>query len=285
MRFHKIFLVIAALCVACSIGMVATRGFNFGIDFTGGNLIQMEFPETVKVGQVREAMEKIGYGSAVIQAYSNTGIMIRLQGSNDMSPNELRDKIISAVDALHEGHVKLVGFEMVGPTVGNELRNQAFMASLYALIGILLYITYRFRFRFALVSVMALIHDTLLILGVFSLLHIELGMTFIAAILTTIGYSLNNTIVILDRVRENWPKLSSLGMEKLLDDSINQTLARTINTSLTTFFPVLAFYLWGGPVLSSFSFALMVGIVVGGYSSVCVTGSVLYLWQEYKPEN
>lgn len=284
MRYHKIFIAIAASFVILSLGLVFARGFNLGIDFTGGNLIQIEFPEPVEVSQVRDAMAKVGYGQAVIQSYSSTGVIIRLQGSSELTPADLRDKVVKAVDALHSGSVKLVGFEMVGPTVGSELRNQAILASAISLAGILLYITFRFRFRFALVSVVALIHDTVLVLGLFSLLHLELGMTFIAAILTTIGYSLNNTIVILDRVRENWRSLPTKGMAALLDEAINQTLARTINTSMTTFFPVLAFFIWGGPVLSGFSLAIMAGIVVGGYSSVCVTSSVLYLWQQYSPE-
>lgn len=284
MRYYKILLGTAAAFVLASVVLVAVRGFNYGIDFTGGNLLQLEFPEKVEVGQVREAMAKVGYGSAVIQAYSDTGMMIRMQGSLELTPNELRDKIVAAVDALHTGAVKLVNFEMVGPTVGSELRNQAMLASAIALAGILLYITVRFRFRFALVSVLALVHDTLITLGLFSLLQQEIGMTFIAAILTTIGYSLNNTIVILDRVREKWRMLPQLGMERLLDDSINQTLARTINTSLTTFLPVLAFYIWGGPVLAGFSLAIMCGIIVGGFSSACVTTSILYVWQMKKPE-
>ena len=284
MRFHKIFLSVAGLLVASSLALVAVRGFNLGIDFTGGNMLQLEFPEKVEVAEVRSAMAKVGYGSAVIQSYSDTGVMIRLQGSSELTPNELRDKIIEAVDALHSGSVKLVNFEMVGPTVGSELRNQAVLASSIALLGILIYITLRFRFRFALVSVIALIHDTVLTLGLFSLLQQELGMTFIAAILTTIGYSLNNTIVILDRVRENWNKLPKIGMEALLDNSINQTLGRTINTSVTTFMPVLAFYIWGGPVLAGFSLAIMCGIIVGGMSSVCVTTSILYAWQLARPE-
>ena len=284
MRHYKALLAFAAALVLGSLALVAFRGFNYSIDFTGGNMLQLEFPEKVEVGQVRAAMSKVGYGSAVIQSYSDTGVMIRLQGSTELSPNELRDKIVTAVDALHTGAVKLVNFEMVGPTVGSELRNQAVLASVIALAGILIYITVRFRFRFALVSVLALVHDTLITLGLFSLLQQEVGMTFIAAILTTIGYSLNNTIVILDRVRENWHKLPRIGMEQLLDDSINQTLARTINTSVTTFMPVLAFYIWGGPVLAGFSLAIMCGIIVGGFSSACVTTSILYAWQLAKPE-
>ena len=162
MRYRKVWLAIAAFFVLGSLGLVAARGFNLGIDFTGGNLLQIEFPEAVEVGQVREAMAKVGYGSAVIQSYSDKGVMIRLQGSSELTPAELRDKIIKAVDALHTGSVKLVNFEMVGPTVGSELRNQAIFASAIALAGILLYITIRFRFRFALVSVLALVHDTVL---------------------------------------------------------------------------------------------------------------------------
>ena len=284
MRYRKVFLAIAAFLVLGSIALVGVRGFNLGIDFTGGNLLQLEFPEKVEVAEVRAAMAKVGYGSAVIQSYSDVGVIIRMQGSSELTPAQLRDRIVEALDALHSGKVRLVNFEMVGATVGSELRNQAIIASSIALLGILIYITVRFRFRFAVVSVLALIHDTVLTLGLFSLLHQELGMTFIAAILTTIGYSLNNTIVILDRVRENFNLHAREGLDAILDMSINQTMGRTINTSLTTFFPVLAFYIWGGPVLAGFSIAIMAGIIVGGYSSVCVTGSVLSLWNEMKPE-
>ncbi len=284
MRYHRLFVAVAVLAMALSAICVVFRGFNTGIDFTGGNLIQLEFPEPVDVGEVRGAMATIGYGQATIQAYSDRGIIIRVMQHQGTTPQELQEAVIQAADSLHRGSVRLLGFEMVGPTVGGELRNQAVLASAVSLIGILIYVTFRFRFRFAVVSVLALVHDTLVVLGLFSLLQEEIGMTFIAAILTTIGYSLNNTIVIFDRVRENWKLVPKLGLLEVLDSSINSTLARTINTSVTTFLPVLAFYLWGGEVLSGFSLAIMAGIIFGGYSSVCVTSSLLFMWYEKAPE-
>lgn len=282
MRFHKFFIVLAVIMVLISGGLLAVRGLNLGIDFSGGNLIQLEFPEKVSVQQVRNVLAKQGYGQAVIQSFSDQGILIRMPGTASHD-EELREKLVAALDGLHTGKVKVLGFEMVGPAVGKELTSQAIWATSLAMIGILIYITFRFQFRFAVVSVAALFHDTMLVIGLFSLLHREISLPFIAAILTTVGYSLNNTIVILDRVRENMRSKSQKSLAELLNDSINQTLSRTINTSLTTFLPVLVFYIWGGSVLANFSLAIMAGIVVGGFSSICVTGSMLLWWYSAVP--
>jgi preprotein translocase subunit SecF len=180
--------------------------------------------------------------------------------------------------------VNVLRIEKVGPVVGKQLRKEAVVAVAVALVGILLYITVRFRFRFAVVSVVALLHDTLLTLGLFSLLGREVSLPFIAAILTVVGYSLNDTIVVLDRVRENWKDLRSKGIVHILDLSINQTLSRTINTSLTTLLPVTALFLWGGAVISDFSLALLAGILVGTYSSIYIAGALLCEWNLRKPE-
>jgi len=174
--------------------------------------------------------------------------------------------------------------EKVGPVVGEHLRHQAFVALAIALAGILAYVTVRFRFRFAVVSVAALIHDAIITLGVFSLTGREVSLPFIAAILTIVGYSLNDTIVVLDRVRENWKDLRPKGIITVINDSINQTLSRTINTSLTTFLPVLTLFIWGGPVIANFAFALLIGIVVGTYSSIYIAGTLLGEWYTRSPE-
>lgn len=279
MRYRKFFVLLAAFLMVASVACILFLGFNTGIDFTGGNLIQIEFPQEVNVAEVRGALSKIGYGQATIQAFSKKGIMVRLQ-SHNIKPKDLQNQILGSLTGLNKGKAVITSFEMVGPTVGGELRRQALWASLISLAGILLYVTFRFQFRFALVSVAALVHDTVLVLGLFSLIRQEVDMTFIAAILTTIGYSLNNSIVILDRVREEWNGLATRGIEAVLDDSINSTLSRTINTTVTTFLPVLAFYIWGGPVLAGFSIAIMAGLIFGGYSSICVVGSLLMMWYE-----
>jgi preprotein translocase subunit SecF len=168
--------------------------------------------------------------------------------------------------------------------VGQELRNQALLGLAAALFAILVYITVRFQFRFAVVSVIPLVHDATLALGFFSLTRLEISSSFIAAILTIVGYSLNNTIIILDRIRENWKTLGKLSVEEVVNQSIQQTLSRTINTTLTTLFPVLALCVWGGPVLATFSYAMLVGIVVGTYSSIFVATGMIVLWWQRSPE-
>jgi preprotein translocase subunit SecF len=175
--------------------------------------------------------------------------------------------------------MKVLGFEQVGPVVGRELRIQAVWALVAALAGILIYITVRFQFRFAVVSVVPLVHDALLTLGFVSLFWLEVSSSFIAAILTIVGYSLNNTIIILDRVRENWKNLESGGIINLVNASTNQTLSRTLITNISTLFPVAALAVWGGPVLATFSYSMIVGIVVGAYSSIMLsTGLIVELW-------
>lgn len=278
MGFRKHSLILSLVLILISLGSLFTRGLNLGIDFTGGNLVQAEFGVPVKVGEIRNILAAMGQKSAMIQSYSDSGVIIRLKASQE----DVRQEV---VDALKEKYpeVQVLRFEKVGPVVGQQLRKEAFIALGLALLGILAYITVRFQFRFAVASVLALLHDSVITLGLFSVTGKEITVAFIAAILTIVGYSLNDTIVVFDRVRENWKHLKAWGLEQLLNVSINQTLSRTINTSVTTFMPVLAFYLWGGSVLSGFSFALLSGIVVGTYSSIFVASSVLCEWYKRSP--
>lgn len=278
MGFRKQSLVLSLVMILVSLGSLFTKGLNLGIDFTGGNLVQVEFGVPVKVGDVRDVLGKIGQEGAVIQAYSDSGVIIRLKASQE----DARQQVVGALKEKYDS-AQVLRFEKVGPVVGQQLREEAFIALGLALVGILAYITIRFQFRFAVASVLALIHDTIITLGLFSITGKEISVTFIAAILTIVGYSLNDTIVVLDRVRENWKYLKAWGLEELMNVSINQTLSRTINTSVTTFLPVLAFYIWGGSVLSNFSFALMAGIVVGTYSSIFVVSSMLCEWFKRSP--
>nr|WP_321502996.1 protein translocase subunit SecF [uncultured Dethiosulfovibrio sp.] len=278
MGYRRQAMAVSAILILISLGSLLTKGLNLGIDFTGGNLVQIEFQTPVKVGDVRDVLAKTGQESAVIQAYSDRGVIIRLKAEEE----GVRQRAVEALRSKYET-LQVLRFEKVGPVVGQQLRQEAFIALGLALLGILAYITVRFQFRFAAASVVALLHDTIITLGVFSLTGREISVTFIAAILTIVGYSLNDTIVVLDRVRENWKHLRSWGIDDTMNVSINQTLSRTINTSLTTFLPVLAFYIWGGPVLSNFSFALMVGILVGTYSSIYVASSILDEWFKKSP--
>ncbi|HDQ93638.1 MAG TPA: protein translocase subunit SecF, partial [Synergistetes bacterium] len=207
------------------------------------------------------------------------GMLVRVNSYDD----DVAQQTLAALRAGF-GEITVLRLEKVGPVVGELLRRQAFIAMAVALSGILAYITIRFRFRFAVVSVLALLHDTIITLGVFSLTGREISLPFIAAILTIVGYSLNDTIVVLDRVRENWKGLRQKGIITVINESINQTLSRTINTSLTTFIPVLTLFIWGGPVIANFALALLVGIVVGTFSSIYISGALLAEWYVRSPE-
>ena len=275
MKYRKLALTISLVFVIASIFLLLTRGLNLGIDFTGGNVVQVEFTERPDITKVREVISGVVAREAMIQNFGEKGIIIRTNEDTE----ESRQNVVNALQASF-ADMKVTGFEKVGPVVGGELRRQAIIGVTIALIAILIYITVRFQFRFAVVSVVPLVHDVIIALGFFSLSQMEISSSFIAAILTIVGYSLNNTIIILDRVRENWGTLSREGIVRLVNNSLNQTLGRTINTTLTTLFPVLALCVWGGPVLMAFSYAMLVGMIAGTWSSMFVATGLLCEWQE-----
>ncbi|MDR2527395.1 MAG: protein translocase subunit SecF [Synergistaceae bacterium] len=275
-RFPTMFLSLAFF--VGSLGLVLFQGLNLGIDFTGGNAVRVEFDNRPDVGQVRQVVSSVVAKEAMIQDSGEKGILIRTNEDTE----ESRRQLVNVLQVRYPD-MKVVGFEKVGPVVGKELRNQALLGLTAALAAILIYITVRFQFRFAVVSVIPLVHDAVLALGFFSLTRMEISSSFIAAILTIVGYSLNNTIIILDRIRENWKDLGRRGIVGLVNLSIQQTLSRTINTTLTTLFPVLALCVWGGPVLAAFSYAMLVGVVVGTYSSIFVATGLIVEWWLRKP--
>jgi len=279
MALRRPALSLSAVLVLASLAFLFTRGLNLGIDFTGGNVIQLEFDNLPEVAEVRKVVSGVVAQEAMIQKFGEKGVIIRTNEDTE----ESREQVISVLQKAFPD-MKVSGYEKVGPVVGGELRRQAVIGVSIALVAILIYITVRFRFRFAVVSVVPLVHDVLIALGFFSLTQMEVSSSFIAAILTIVGYSLNNTIIILDRIRENWRDLGRDGIEKLVNDSVNQTLARTINTTLTTLFPVIALCVWGGPVLQAFSYAMLVGIIAGTYSSIFVATGALIEWWLRKPE-
>ena len=277
MKGRKLALTISLVLVIASIALLLTRGLNLGIDFTGGNVIQVEFEKRPEIANVREIISSIVAKGAMIQNFGDKGIIIRTNEDTE----ESRENVVKAL-TNNFADMKVTGFEKVGPVVGGELRRQAIIGVTIALIAILIYITLRFQFRFAVVSVVPLVHDVIIALGFFSITQMEISSSFIAAILTIVGYSLNNTIIILDRVRENWGTLSRDGIVNLVNKSLNQTLGRTINTTLTTLFPVIALCVWGGPVLMAFSYAMLVGIIAGTWSSMFVATGLLCEWQGKK---
>lgn len=277
---------ISASAVLIIIGLLTAgiRGLNYGIDFAGGTLVELRMPRDVDIEDVRRELRGIGMGDSTIQHYgSKDEILIRMMRSPKRIEG-LQGEIIKALEVVYgQGKVELRRTEVVGPQVGAALRKQAALAMAYALIGILIYITIRFEFRFAMAAILALVHDVLITLGAFAVTNKELSLPVIAAFLTIVGYSLNDTIVVFDRIRENLKLFRRESYEAVFNRSINETLSRTILTSLTTMLVVLALFFLGGEVIHDFAFALLVGIVVGTYSSIFVASPILVFWQRLMP--
>jgi len=277
---------ISASAVLIVIGLLTAgiRGLNYGIDFAGGTLVELRMPRDVDIEDVRRELRGIGMGDSTIQHYgSKDEILIRMMRS-PKGIEGLQGEIIKALEVSYgQGKIELRRTEVVGPQVGAALRKQAALAMAYALIGILIYITIRFEFRFAVAAILALVHDVLITLGAFAVTNKELSLPVIAAFLTIVGYSLNDTIVVFDRIRENLKLFRRESYEAVFNRSINETLSRTILTSFTTMLVVLALFFLGGEVIHDFAFALLVGIVVGTYSSIFVASPILVFWQRLMP--
>lgn len=274
MGLRKITAVISLLLVLLSIGSLVTRGLNFGIDFTGGTLIEVGYPQPVKLEEVRSALANSGFAQAQAQHFGATSdVLIRIAPQQGKESAHLSEDAMSALRQQDPG-VEMRRVEFVGPQVGEELTEQGGLAMIYALIGILIYIIVRFQWRFAPGAVVALVHDVMITLGFFSVLQIDFDLTVLAALLAVIGYSLNDTIVVFDRIRENFRKIRKGTSYQIINASINQTLSRTLMTSLTTLLVLVSLFLFGGEVIHSFSMALILGIVVGTYSSIYVASTM-----------
>ncbi|MDZ7663401.1 protein translocase subunit SecF [Thiohalophilus sp.] len=271
-RRYAVFLSAALLILA--IASLATRGLNFGLDFTGGTLLEVGYSEPVELGEVRSAIERAGYDNAVVQHFgSSRDVMIRLAPEEGQLNATLSDDILKALKAENES-VEMRRQEFVGPQVGEELRDDGGLAMLIALAFILIYVMARFEWRFAVGSIAALIHDVVIVIGFFSITQMDFDLTVLAAVLAVIGYSLNDTIVVFDRIRENFLRMRKSQPTEVINTSLNQTLSRTIITSLTTLLVVLAMFFLGGELIHSFATALLVGIIIGTYSSIYVASSV-----------
>jgi preprotein translocase subunit SecF len=264
-------IIVSLALIAVSIFSLSTQGLKFGIDFTGGTLIEVGYEQDVNLSKVRNTLSEAKFKSANVQYFGSTKeILIRLE-PQAVSSAKLSSKIIH----LLGDDVDIRRVEFVGPKVGEELTNDGGLAMLYALIGILIYVAIRFEYRFALGSISALIHDVIITLGVFSLLQIEFDLTVLAAILAVIGYSLNDTIVVFDRIRENFLSTRHVDPAKIINGALNQTLSRTIMTSLTTLLVLMALFFLGGEIIHSFALALLIGVVIGTYSSIYVASSMI----------
>jgi len=272
---RKLALIVSILLVILSMASLATRGLNFGIDFTGGTLIEVGYENSADLSEVRATLESAGYADAITQHFgSSKDVLIRVPPHEGMSNADLSTGVLNALHgASGSDEIEMRRVEFVGPQVGEELTEQGGLAMIYALFGILIYITLRFEKRFAVGSVVALIHDVVITLGIFSVLQLQFDLTTLAAILAVIGYSLNDTIVVFDRIRENFRKMRKGSPVEVSNRSINQMLSRTLVTSFTTLFVLIALFVLGGEIIHSFATALIIGIVVGTYSSVYVASA------------
>lgn len=268
---------LSVLLVAAALALLFMRGLEWGIDFTGGLLVEVGYPDVVELDPIRQTLAETGHENAVVQHFGTASdVLIRLSvtaaestaaESGSLSPGEISGPIIAALQAA-DPSAEVRRVEFVGAQVGDELTEQGGMAVLFALLGILVYVALRFEYRFAVGSVVALVHDIILTLGFFSLFRIEFDLTVLAALLAVIGYSLNDTIVIFDRIRENFLAMRKANPIEVVNASINQTLSRTLMTGLTTLLVLVALYWFGGQAMHGFALALIVGVVVGTYSSV-----------------
>ena len=272
---RRIVYIISAVIILIGLISIIFQGFNLGIDFAGGTLIQIRFDKSVSTAEVRNVLSEFNLSQSTIQNLSENEFVIRTEKID----SEQRKGILSAFrENLTD--LEILRVETVGPIIGENLKRLALYALLFAFIGIILYITMRFEFKFSIVSILALSHDCLIVLGIFSLLQKEITISIIAAVLTIVGYSLNNTIVILDRLRENIKFKTREPFDNLINMSINQSLSRTINTALTTIIPILTLYFFGGNILSDFALALFIGMIAGTYSSIFIASPLLLEWNK-----
>ena len=270
---RKIAMITSLAILALSIVSLATRGLNFGIDFTGGVLVEVAYESPANLPAIRAALNEAGFQSAQVQNFgTSTDVLIRLLPQEDREEKEIRDDVMTVLQQA-SGEVSLRRSELVGPQVGKELTEQGGLAMMFALLMIMAYIWFRFQWKFSIGAVAALVHDVIITMGFFSILQLPFDLSVLAAILAVIGYSLNDTIVVFDRIRENFLTIRKATAIVVLNGSINQMLSRTLVTSFTTLLVLFALYFLGGEAIRPFSAALIVGVVVGTYSSIYVAGT------------
>ncbi|WP_456485874.1 protein translocase subunit SecF [Hydrogenimonas sp.] len=273
----KIFFTLSLVAVLASWVLIFAKGFNYGIDFAGGTLVQVKYEGKAPIDKVREAIKKskIFEGASVNYFGSDDEVVIKVRTSSKKLGTDIGDEARKLLADTGKFEIRRV--DMVGPKVGNELREKGLMALVLAIAGILLYVSFRFEWRFAIASVLALVHDISIAMGALVLFNVEVNLDILAALLTILGYSLNDTIIVFDRIREGLITVKSANLADIIDESVTRTLSRTTLTSLTTFFVVLTLFLMGGEIIHGFSFTLLVGIVVGTYSSIFIASPLLMM--------
>lgn len=279
MALRKPAVMASVALVLISIISLATFKLNVGIDFTGGSIIEVGYQQAVELEPIRNALAADGFGDAIVQHFGSAQeVLIRLVPDVDKDKAEISSQVIGLLQAASDTSIDVRRVDFVGPQVGEELTEDGGLAVLYALIAILIYVAIRFEYRFSLGAVAALIHDVIITLGIFSVLQLDFDLSVLAAILAVIGYSLNDTIVVFDRVRENFRKIRKKTSIEIVNTSINQTISRTLMTSFTTLLVLLSLFFLGGEAIHAFALALIIGVGVGTYSSIYVaTTSALAL--------
>ena len=271
---RRLAILLSAVLVVISLTALVTRGLNFGIDFTGGTLIEVGYPQAVELEPIRAVLAESGFASAQVQHFgSSRDVLVRIAPQIDKESAQLSEDAKTALQQQN-ADVETRRVEFVGPQVGEDLTEQGALAMIYALIGILIYIMVRFQWRFAPGAVIALIHDVVIIIGVFAVFQFDFDLTVLAALLAIIGYSLNDTIVVFDRIRENFRRMRKGTALEIINTSLNQTISRTLMTSITTLIVLVALFVFGGEVIHDFSLALILGVLVGTYSSIYVASTV-----------
>jgi len=288
MRRRKIgFLFSGIVMLIGIISLILHGGPNYGIDFAGGTLVQVRFSEPVAIDAIRAALQEGGVAGGSVQGFEAEGkgeYLIRLQQSS--ADLEGLSAVIKAAlsKRFDEKAFEVRRIEMVGPKVGEDLRTKGILATIFAMIGMLIYISFRFDFRFAVGGVVAVFHDVIVTIGVLSIANIEFSIPVLAAILTIVGYSINDTIVVYDRIRENMPKMRREPFEKMLNVTVNETLSRTILTGMSTLMVLIVLFFLGGGVIHDFTFTLIVGIIFGTYSSVFIASATVLVWENKFPK-
>jgi len=280
----KIAMIISVILVLSSYGLLITKGLNFGVDFAGGTIVQVQYTQDAPIDVMRKqlATNAMFKGASITEFGSPDEVIIRLKTSSKDISKDVGDVTRAALQGT--GDFKIRRVDIVGPKVGDELREKGVMSLLLAMLGILIYVAFRFEWRFAVASIIALVHDVSIALGALALTQIDVNLDVLAALLTILGYSLNDTIIVFDRIREGITDTKSSNLSDVIDESVTKTLSRTTLTSLTTFFVVLTLFMFGGEIIHSFGFTLLVGVVVGTYSSIFVASPIL-LWLGFDIRN
>ncbi len=278
MNRSRVALVFSAILIIASITSLSILGLNFGLDFTGGTLIEVGYPSAPDTTEVRANLANAGFDSIVQTFGAATDIVVRIPPSGvEESSAELSTRVLAALSEGVEGDIEMRRVEFVGPQVGDELAEQGILAVIYAMVGVFLYVMFRFQWRFSVGAVAALFHDIIIAMGVLSFAQVEFDLTVVAAILAVVGYSLNDTIVLFDRIRENFPRYRKRQPVEVVNTSINETLSRTLMTSTTTLMVLFALFYFGGEIIHGFAFTLIAGVIIGTYSSIYVASTVLLM--------